>query len=404
MTPTFQAFSARLRDFISRAEPGQEGTFNSLALELFALQFAANASYHRFCAARHLSPANVEHWTRIPALPTAAFKDREITCLAPAERTQVFHSSGTTQHRPGRHFHNRESLAIYEASLLPWFQAWVGLEASGTGVSPVSFGSHGRDARATTVQPDRFSAIVGDEFPANSPGFSNSRFLCLTPPPERVPHSSLAYMFGAIQRALPSGTVVFVGRIAADGAWALDEAAAERMVREAETAQTPLAVLGTAFSFVNWFDELAAKGVRHALPAGSRVMETGGYKGRSRSLPRAELHAMIAERLGVPAAGIVCEYGMSELSSQAYASAGAEPERRVFHFPPWARAQVISPETGTLVGEGETGLMRVLDLANVFSLAAIQTEDLAVRRGDGFELLGRAAQAEPRGCSLLAVA
>jgi hypothetical protein len=211
-------------------------------------------------------------------------------------------------------------------------------------------------------------------------------------------------MFGTIQRVLPPGAAVFAGRLAADGAWSVDEVAAERMVREAEAAQMPLAVLGTAFSFVNWLDELAAKGVRHTLPAGSRVMETGGYKGRSRSLPRAELHALIAERLGVPAAGIVCEYGMSELSSQAYATTGAVPERRTFHFPPWARAQVISPETGTPVGEGETGLLRMLDLANVFSVAAIQTEDLAVRRGDGFELLGRAAQAEPRGCSLLAVA
>jgi len=43
----------------------------------------------------------------------------------------------------------------------------------------------------------------------------------------------------------------------------------------------------------------------------------------------------------------------------------------------------------------------VCDLANVRSVMAIQTEDLAVRHGDGFELLGRAELAEPRGCSLL---
>jgi len=95
---------------------------------------------------------------------------------------------------------------------------------------------------------------------------------------------------------------------------------------------------------------------------------------------------------------------MSELSSQAYATVGTTAELRAFHFPPWARAQVISAETGALVDEGETGLLRVLDLANIFSVAAIQTEDLALRRGNGFELLGRAALAEPRGCSLLAVA
>ena len=70
--------------------------------------------------------------------------------------------------------------------------------------------------------------------------------------------------------------------------------------------------------------------------------------------------------------------------------------------PPWCRALVISPETGREVADGETGLLRILDLANVRSVMAIQTEDLAVRCGKGFELIGRASQAEARGCSLLA--
>jgi hypothetical protein len=110
---------------------------------------------------------------------------------------------------------------------------------------------------------------------------------------------------------------------------------------------------------------------------------------------------------------------MSELSSQAYDQVAGDkwqvtraPEVESchlprgtchFHFPPWARAQIISPESGLEVGEGETGLVRVFDLANVFSVLAVQTEDLGVRRGDGFELLGRAALAEPRGCSLMTV-
>jgi hypothetical protein len=54
------------------------------------------------------------------------------------------------------------------------------------------------------------------------------------------------------------------------------------------------------------------------------------------------------------------------------------------------------------VADGETGLIRVLDLANVYSVMAIQTEDLGIRRGDGFTLAGRAISAEPRGCSLQA--
>jgi len=139
------------------------------------------------------------------------------------------------------------------------------------------------------------------------------------------------------------------------------------------------------------------------------VMETGGYKGRSRELPKAELHALLRTCLGLPPEAIVCEYGMSEISSQAYdqvtsdkSPSFASTDSQAFHFPHWCRALVISPESGREVGEGETGLLRLFDLANVRSVLAIQTEDLAVRCGDGFMLLGRARQAEARGCSLLA--
>ena len=136
-------------------------------------------------------------------------------------------------------------------------------------------------------------------------------------------------------------------------------------------------------------------------------METGGYKNRSRAMPKAELHALITQRLGLGRENIICEYGMSELSSQAYDSeihpSSSTLHPRVFHFPPWARAQIISPETGREVADGETGLIRIFDLANVFSVAAIQTEDLGIRRGEGFELIGRAQLAEPRGCSLNSV-
>jgi hypothetical protein len=236
--------------------------------------------------------------------------------------------------------------------------------------------------------------------------------LILTPRPKEMPHSSLVHMFAIVREKLGGAGVSahdaeFFGALADDGVWTLDFARLlETLARASRiTDHGPVLLLGTAFSFVHLLDHLAEQDLRFALPGGSRVMETGGYKNRSRSLPKAELHALIIERLGVPPANILCEYGMSELSSQAYdaafhcPSAGCPP--RVFHFPPWARAQIISPETGREADEGETGLIRILDLANVFSVMAIQTEDLGIRRGDGFELIGRAQLAEPRGCSLM---
>jgi hypothetical protein len=422
MTTELSNFAARLREFIlsfsdagddvrslhstatgrANNEPPHVGSyekdFNQLALELFALQFKHNVAYRKICGARGLTPGIVEHWTQIPAVPAAAFKELELTCLAPGERTTVFHSSGTTEQKPSRHYHGAESLAVYEASLWSWFARHVVPPGLGSGVSALG--------------------------------------LCiLTPPPTQAPYSSLVHMFETVRQKLGGAETAFVGKLAADdGAWTLDfNAVVDALSFGGDGAspppQTPdarpLLLLGTAFSFVHLLDYLAERNLRFDLPAGSRVMETGGYKNRSRSLPKTELHQLITERLGIPSSRIICEYGMSELSSQAYDLGALASRRRVsslcseqdaggtpalpgldtrhFIFPPWARVQIISPETGREVADGETGLIRIFDLANVFSVMAIQTEDLGIRHGDGFELIGRAALAEARGCSLMTV-
>jgi hypothetical protein len=359
-----------------------DATFNALALELFALQFKHNTAYRKICKARDLTPGAVEHWTQIPVVPTVAFKESELTCLPLNKRTTVFHSSGTTEQKPSRHYHSAESLAIYEASLWPWFARHV-VPALGSRVS--DFG------------------------------------LCvLTPPPSQAPHSSLVHMFETVRQRFGASESAFVGKIATDNSWTLDFDTALAALDDNSKLKTqnPKLILGTAFLFVHLLDFLGEKNVRFDLPAGSRVMETGGYKNRSRSMPKEELHALIMERLGVPRENIVCEYGMSELSSQAYDSVAGDEWRvtgkgdasrhasrvtRHFAFPPWVRVEIISPETGCEVADGETGLIRVFDLANVFSVMAVQTEDLGVRRGDGFELVGRVQFAEPRGCSLMTV-
>ncbi len=356
--------------------PTTDIQFNLLALSLFTLQFAHNLPYQKFCQSRRVSPDTVTDWSEIPAIPTAAFKELELTSLPTQERTVVFHSSGTTTQQPSRHFHNAESLAIYQASLLPWFRAHLlaGLDESGQGHSPV-----------TQDKPP---------------------FICLTPTPAQAPHSSLAYMFDTVRRELGSPDSVFTGNVDPRGAWQLDVDKTVAALRECAAANRQVILLGTAFSFVHLLDQLAETKLHLSLPPGSRVLETGGYKGRSRTLPKAELHALITQFLGIPAARITCEYGMSELSSQAYdrVAGSCANSQRLFQFPPWTRVKIISPETGREVTDGETGLLRIYDLANVRSVMAIQTEDLAVRHGDGFELIGRAASAEPRGCSLMASA
>ncbi|HKS36543.1 MAG TPA: hypothetical protein VJW76_05100 [Verrucomicrobiae bacterium] len=380
MIRTFAEFTTRLDRFI-RANmplsgneirtPAQDHDFGELALSLFALQYGSVPAYRNFCDIRHVTPGSVADWKQIPPVPARAFKEFDLTSLSAAERTHAFHSSGTTGQKPGRQFHDAASLACYEQSLVPWFRAHL-----------------------LPDEPPEIGLVV------------------LTPSPADAPHSSLVHMAETIRRSFNWRFSEFVAGVDADNAWVLHSEVGVETLRGAQGSGLPVLILGTAFSFVHLLDHLAAGDRDVRLPDGSRVMETGGYKGRSRMMPKDELHELIARRLGVPPSHIVCEYGMSELSSQAYDRAAghraprfnASTLQRPFRFPPWARARIVSPETGMLVGEGETGLIQVFDLANARSVMAIQTEDLAVLRADGFELMGRAQLAEPRGCSLMTAA
>jgi hypothetical protein len=433
----FTAFESRLRAFIAResaaarlapsvADASVVAAFNALALELFALQFEANLPYRRFCERRGVTPDRVDRWDQIPAVPTTAFRDLDLTCLPVAERTVVFQSSGTTSAQPSRHFHNAASLALYEASLRPWFDIHVlrdfqeplpsRNDAVGMGSAdrrPAVFGGPPNTpfptlphpVRSTGPQGERSRRTAGDD-DRRAAGAPRSPFMiALTPPPSQAPHSSLVHMLNTVLRSFGSADSGFVGHVAPDGNWALDLPRAVSVLREAARAGRPIVLLGTAFNFVHVLDHLAGISARLALPPDSRVLETGGYKGRSRALPKRVLHSLITQWLGVPPSRIVCEYGMCELTSQAYevgaADTAQEPSARCFLLPPWARARVVSAETGQPVGGGETGLLQIVDLANVRSVLAVQTQDLAVRRDPGFELLGRAPSVEPRGCSLL---
>ena len=361
------------------APPPKEGNdrFNSLALELFQLQFRRVPAYQRLCQYRGLTPPRVATWEQIPAVPTLAFKELELTSLSASERTTVFHSSGTTGQVPSRHYHHAESLAVYEASLWAWFRRHL-LADDGLSATP-------------PVKPSAGQSLL---------------CLSLTPPPAVAPHSSLVHMFETVRVRCGASGSDFLGEADAGGVWSVRLGALRAALERAGEAEQAVMLLGTAFNYVQVLDHLVACNARCPLPAGSRLLETGGYKGRSRVVPKAELHGLLADRFGVSPSHVVCEYGMSELSSQAYDTAiptPAEPAPgpRRFRFPPWARARIISPETGREVGDGETGVLQVIDLANVRSVLAVQTEDLAVRRGDGFDLLGRARAAEPRGCSLM---
>ncbi len=139
-------------------------------------------------------------------------------------------------------------------------------------------------------------------------------------------------------------------------------------------------------------------------------MDTGGFKGRSREVKREELYRLLEQIFGIPASWCVNEYGMAELSSQFYDGVVGEPHETVladgtkvrYHSPPpWMRTRVLHPETLQEVEDGERGLLCHYDLANRGSAFAILTEDVGIKVGNQFVLVGRAQGSELRGCSVL---
>ncbi len=330
--------------------------FDDLALRAFAYQVRSNPSYGNFVSARGVSPAEVEGWREVPPVPTAAFKEVVLVSGDPSAVQKVFRTSGTTAGEAGRGQHHVLDLDLYRESLLPNFEAHL-LPEGGS------------------------MAIVA-----------------LVPSPEAMPDSSLSHMTGEVMKRFgATGSGFFVDRrqgIRFEALWTT--------LHGFEQEGSPVLMVGTAFAFVHWMDEMDRRRWTIELPPGSRIMETGGFKGRSRTMGEEELYRGLAGRHGISVDRIVNEYGMTELLSQFYEpilrSGGGATRRHV--PPPWVRTRVLDPMTLEPVEEGEVGVLQHFDLANLGSVCAILTEDLGVAVGDGFRLVGRAQGAEPRGCSL----
>ena len=166
----------------------------------------------------------------------------------------------------------------------------------------------------------------------------------------------------------------------------------ERAIAHSKAKQTTMLLLGAAFGLLRLVETR-----RWALPPGARVMETGGMKTHRRTVTRRALHAALARGFGVPREQVWSEYGMCELLSQAYTRGGC-----VFFPPPWMQVEVFDPERlESPLPEGRVGVLGVIDLANVYTVSALMTEDLGVRRDGGFEVLGRMRQSDLRGCNFL---
>lgn len=359
-----------------------DGDFDELAAEAFAFQVERVAPIRRLSEARGVAPGVGLDWRRIPAVPTAAYKTLRVTVAGEEEEEEGDGAAG-----PGAEGGDAGSVGGALAG-----RAVEVFRSSGT--------SAGDAARSVHVHPfpDLYRATIDAAFPRfclpRGPA-ERPPMLALVPRREERPDSSLSFMVDHVL-ARWGGEASAWGL----GPRGVDARAARSWLGARQREGRPVLVLATALALADLVAGLERLDLRFRLPAGSVVFETGGFKGREREVSPDGLAAGIAHHLGVPAAAVVREYGMTELTSQLYtgALAGGDPE--LYLAPHQVRVRVVDPESLEEVPPGASGLVAVFDLANLSSAIHLLTEDLGRLEAGGLRLLGRAPGADLRGCSL----
>jgi hypothetical protein len=336
--------------FMARPD-ADDAAFDALALRLFAHQVEHNAPYRRFCQERGRLPRTVRSWRDIPPVPIQAFKDVTLSCVPTEQCERVFMTSGTTRgDLRGRHHH--PALQVYDDSMRRGFQQFFMCEHA------------------------RLPMLVLFPTEAMMPNSSLAHYLALA----KHHFGELGSRYGIDDSGLQLEAVI---------AW----------LQQAQALGRPVAVVGASYSWVHLIDALQARGLSFHLPAGSRLLDTGGFKGQSRDIPMQEFYALLSRTLDVPAQRCINMYGMTELSTQWYDAGNAELPS-IKRGPHWIRWRLIDPVSGRDVPAGQEGIVVHCDLANYNAVTTILTEDVGIAAGDGFKLLGRAQGSQAKGCSI----
>ncbi len=311
--------------------------FEESALKLFQFQYSENPVYHEYATALKINPNKVVSLENIPFLPIDFFKTRRVVCEN-RQPQAVFGSSGTSGMDRSRH--EVPELSVYDNSFLKSFNMFFG--------DPADF-----------------------------------VFLALLPSYLERTDSSLVYM---VQK------LAAVGNHPENGFYLDNFSALHETLLSIEAQKKPAVLFGVTFALIDFFQRFPIR-LKY-----TRIIETGGMKGRKKEITRPELHDILCDATGLQAIG--SEYGMTELLSQAWSLGGDR-----YHCPPWMRVLIRDVnDPFAYIPTDKTGGINIIDLANVYSCAFIETKDLGKRHHAGtFEVSGRFDHADIRGCNLLAL-
>jgi hypothetical protein len=311
-----------------------------MALEIFRLQYEHNKIYKTYVDALPVNPNLVYKIEDIPFLPIQFFKTHLITTTN-FEPEIIFESSGTTGENISRHFVKK--LSVYKRSFMEAFKLFYG--------DPESL------------------CILG-----LLPGYLDRK------------SSSLITMVNYL---------INVSDHSHSGFYLYNYEKLYQTLVHNEIRKQPVLLIGVTFALLDFAE-------KYSLELNfTTVMETGGMKGRREEITREEVHTILKQKLGLQ--NIHSEYGMTELLSQAYSK-----EKGLYQCPPWMKVLIreeddpfeitVNPKNQ----KPSTGLLNIIDLANIYSCCFIATDDVGKLFHEGcFEVLGRRDMSDMRGRSLL---
>jgi hypothetical protein len=193
-------------------------------------------------------------------------------------------------------------------------------------------------------------------------------------------HSSLVYMVNVL---------INKSNNPASGFYLYEFDMLNNLLQQQEAAGKKTLLLGVTFALLD-FAEQYPQQLKHTI-----IMETGGMKGRREEWTRQQVHAFLQQKLGTNS--IHSEYGMTELLSQGYSSGNG-----IFNTPSWLKILVRQDDDPLTVAAQGSGLINIIDLANIYSCCFIATDDVGTIQPNGsFEIAGRRDNSDLRGCSLL---
>lgn len=309
-------------------------------MELYHFQYQHNGVYRDYANAVKKPPEAVKAVIDIPFLPIQFYKTNNIKTTE-FEAEIVFESSGTTQGINSHHFVKKTD--IYINSFIKTFELFYG--------------------------------------PVNE-----WCILALLPAYLERKNSSLVYM---------AKYLIDTSEHPLSNFYLAEHDKLYQTLLHNEILKQPTLLLGVTFGLLDF----AEKYQMHL--SNTLIMETGGMKGRREELTREEVHQILKTRSGLQK--IHSEYGMTELLSQAYSRGDG-----LFKCPPWMKV-LLREEDDPLVmkkhpqlSKTATGLINIIDLANIYSCAFIATDDVGkIHHNNSFEVLGRCDNTDIRGCSLL---